>query len=245
MSGHSKWHSIKHKKAATDAKRGKLFTKIIKEICVAARAGGGDPEMNPRLRTVLLKAKGSNMPQDTIKKAILRGTGDLDGVNYEEVQYEGYGPGGVAILIDVLTDNRNRTAAEMRYVMSRNNGSLGESGCVAWQFKLRGMLTFDATQVTEEQLMETLLDAGVEDIESDEESHVVQCEPGDLEAVKEAAEAASIPVQSAEVTRVAQNSVELGEDDALKAMKLIDTLEDHDDVQNVYTNFEPPESLLE
>ena len=245
MSGHSKWHSIKHKKAATDAKRGKIFTKIIKEITVAARCGGGDVENNARLRTVLVKAKAANMPQDTIKKAIQRGTGELEGVTYEEVVYEGYGPGGVAVLVDVLTDNRNRTTAEMRYLMSRNNGSMGEAGCVAWQFKARGLLTFSSDATSEDELMEKLLDAGVDDISEEAGMISVVCAPTDFEAVKKAADDAGLKYTSAEVTKLPQNYVELGEDDARKAMKLVEALEDHDDVQNVYTNFDIPESLLE
>ncbi len=245
MSGHSKWHSIRHKKAAKDAKRGKLFTRLIKELVVAARMGGGDETMNARLRTAVATAKASNMPSDTIKKAIMRGTGELDGIDYEEVFYEGYGPGGIALLVECLTDNRNRTAAEMRYVMSRNYGSLGSPGSVAWKFTSKGILTFSKEKTNEDQLMETLLDAGVEDITDEGDFLQVTCDPGDFEEVKKAAEEASIEADSVELTKLPGDWVKLEGDDAIKAMKLVDALEDHDDVQNVYTNLDVPEEMLE
>ena len=245
MSGHSKWHSIRHKKAAKDQKRGKLFTKLIKELVVAARMGGGDETMNARLRSAVVAAKGSNMPADTIKKAIMRGTGELDGVDYEEVFYEGYGPGGIALLIECLTDNRNRTAAEMRYVMSRNNGSLGSPGSVAWKFTSKGVLTFSKESTTEDQLMETLLEAGVEDITDEGDVLQVTCDPGDFEEVKKAADEAKIETDSAELTKLPGDWVKLEGDEAEKAMKLVEALEDHDDVQNVYTNLDVPEEMLE
>ena len=245
MSGHSKWHSIRHKKAAKDQKRGKLFTKLIKELVVAARMGGGDEAMNTRLRSAIATAKGSNMPSDTIKKAIMRGTGELDGVDYEEVFYEGYGPGGIALLIECLTDNRNRTAAEMRYVMSRNHGSLGSPGSVAWKFTSKGVLTFSKESTTEDLLMETLLEAGVEDITDEGEIFQVTCDPGDFEEVKKAADEAKLEADSAELTKLPGDWVKLEGEDATKAMKLVDALEDHDDVQNVYTNLDIPEEMLE
>lgn len=246
MSGHSKWHSIKHKKAKTDALRGRAFTKVIKEIVVAARmGGGGDPESNARLRTALSAAKAVNMPADTVKKAILRGTGELEGVNYEEAVYEGYGPGGIALLIECLTDNKNRTASEMRFVMSRNNGNLGAPGSVGWKFKSRGILSFDKEKATEDKLMEALLDAGAEDISDQDDHWQVLCGPHDLEQVKEAAEKAGLEYERAEVTKLPDAWVHLEGGEASKAMKLVDTLEDHDDVQHVYTDMDVPEEMLE
>jgi YebC/PmpR family DNA-binding regulatory protein len=245
MSGHSKWHSIKHKKAAKDQKRGKLFTKVIKELVVAARMGGGDELMNPRLRTAVALAKSVNMPADTVKKAILRGTGDMDGVNYEEVVYEGYGPGGIALLVECLTDNKNRTAAEMRYVMSRNNGNLGTPGSVAWKFQAKGVLTFSKERTTEDELMEKLLDAGVEDITDEGEMLQVTCDPAVFETVKEAAEKAGLENDGSELTKIPGDWIALQGEDAKKALRLVEALEDHDDVQHVYTNFDIPEELLE
>ncbi|MBI4870518.1 MAG: YebC/PmpR family DNA-binding transcriptional regulator [Candidatus Riflebacteria bacterium] len=246
MSGHSKWATIKHKKAATDAKRGKVFTKLIRELTVAARMGGGDETMNPRLRTIVVKAKAINMPSDTIRKAIMRGTGELEGVHYEEKHYEGYGPGGVAILIEALTDNANRTSGEMRFVLSRNGGRMAEPGAVAYMFKTKGVLTFSDEAVSEDLLMEKLLDAGVDDIaHTDASTFEVTCDSSAFNAVKAAADAAGLKYESAEVTKVPTNTVRLEGADAQKMLKLVEALEDHDDVQNVFANFDIPMSEME
>jgi YebC/PmpR family DNA-binding regulatory protein len=245
MSGHSKWSTIKHKKAAKDAKRGKIFTKLIKDIVVASRAGGGDESMNASLRTAVLAAKGSNMPNDTIKNAIQRGCGELDGADFEEVLYEGYGPGGIALLVECLTDNRNRTAADMRYVMSRNNGTLGAPGSVAWKFEAKGVFIFDKENITEEQLMEQLLEAGVDDITDEGDVFQVLCEVSAFPEVKKACEDAGFEAVSAEVTKLPGDYVNLEGNDAEKAMKLIEALEDHDDVQDVYSNMDVPEEMLD
>jgi YebC/PmpR family DNA-binding regulatory protein len=239
MSGHSKWATIKHKKAATDAKRGKIFTKLIRELTVAARSGGGDENMNPRLRTIVAKAKNINMPSDTMRKAIMRGTGELEGVNYEEKHYEGYGPGGTAILIETLTDNTNRTSGEMRFVLSRNGGRMAEPGAVSYLFKNKGVLIFPGEAATEDMLMEKLLDAGVEDIHAtDVGIFEVTCEPSTFAAVKAAADTAGLKYDSAEVTKVPATLVKLEGGDAQKMLKLMEALEDHDDVQNVFANFD-------
>ena len=237
MSGHSKWSTIKHKKAAKDAKKGKVFTKLIREITVAARTGGGDPAMNARLRLIVEKAKGAGMPKDNIDRAIKKGTGAIEGESYEEVIYEAFGPGGVALIIDGLTDNKTRTVMEVRNTLSRNNGNLGSSGSVAFMFKLRGQLLFTKESgATEEKLMETLLEHGVEDITESEEGFEVTCEPGALEDVKNAAEKAGMKPESAEVTKLPTTMVKVTGADAPKMLKLIEALEDLDDVQNVYAN---------
>ena len=245
MSGHSKWHSIRHKKAAKDAKRGKLYTRLIKEIVVAARMGGSDESMNSRLRSAVASARSANMPNDTINKAVMRGTGELEGVNYEEATYEGYGPGGIALLIECLTDNKNRTAAEMRYLMTRNNANLGAPGSVAWKFTAKGVLTFSKEKVSEEELFEKLLEvAGVEDISDEGDVLQVLCDPNEFEAVKEAAEAADLEAESSELTKLPSDWIALEGEEVSKAMKLIESIEDHDDVQNVYTNLDFPEEML-
>ena len=243
MSGHSKWASIKHKKSAVDAKRGKMFTKIIREISVAARSGGGDPDANPRLRTALLKAKLSNMPKDNIDRAIKKGTGELDGAEYSELTYEAYGPGGVAILIEVLTDNRNRTAAELRHILSRAGGNLGESGSVAYLFKRKGLIVYDGSEYTEDAVIEIALEAGVEDVTKTDGEIEVITEPDDFEAVLEALERGELQHLSAEVTMLADAQVQVPEDKLAQALRLIDALEDHDDVQNVSTNLDIPEGF--
>lgn len=243
MSGHSKWSSIKHKKGTVDAKRGKLFTKIIREISVAARGGGGDPDANPRLRTALLKAKLSNMPKDNIDRAIKKGTGELEGAEYSELTYEAYGPGGVAILVEVLTDNRNRTAAELRHVLSRAGGNLGESGSVAYLFKRKGLIVYDASEYTEDAVIEVALEAGAEDIAKTDHEIEVISEPDDFEAVLEALENREFKHLSAEVTMIADVQVSVPEDKLAQAFRLIDALEDHDDVQNVSTNLDIPEDF--
>jgi YebC/PmpR family DNA-binding regulatory protein len=244
MSGHSKWSTIKHKKAAKDAKRGKLFTKLIKEISVAARMGGSDINANPRLRTAVDKAKGNSMPNDTIDRAIKKGAGELEGVQYEEVQYEGYGPGGVAVLITALTDNRNRTVAELRHMFGRHGGNMGESGCVAWMFQKRGVITVEKGKVDEERLIEVSLDAGADDVADQDEAFEVTTGPDVFESVKKALEGAGIASSEAAVKMMPQNTVSVTGTAAEQNLKLMDELEDHDDVQDVAANFDiPPEEL--
>ncbi|HMK49580.1 MAG TPA: YebC/PmpR family DNA-binding transcriptional regulator [Thermodesulfovibrionales bacterium] len=246
MSGHSKWASIKHKKASTDAKRGKIFTKLVKEISIASRIGGGDPAANPRLRTAVDKAKEVNMPADNIKRAIMKGTGELPGVSYEEYFYEGYGPGGVAILMEILSDNKNRTISEIRSIMTKSGGNMGEAGSVAWMFEKRGYILVEKTKVDEDALMSVALDAGAEDMKNDprEDSYEVLTAPEAMEAVKAAIEAAGIPVSHAELTMLPKNYIMLDEKHAEQMMRLIDALEDNDDVQNVYTNFDAPDEVM-
>jgi YebC/PmpR family DNA-binding regulatory protein len=244
MSGHSKWSSIKHKKAATDAKRGKIFTKVIKEITVAARMGGGDIETNPRLRTAVQAAKAENMPKDNIERAIKKGTGELEGVNYEEISYEGYGPGGAAVLVESLTDNKNRTVADIRSIFGKNGGNLGENGCVAWMFDKKGYIVVESSAVDEDTLMETALEAGAEDIREDDSNYEVITEPGDFEAIKEAIDTASIPYIDAEVTMLPQNTTNLAGKEAEQMVRLMEMLEDCDDVQKVYTNADIPDCFL-
>ena len=244
MSGHSKWSSIKHKKAATDAKRGKIFTKLIKEITVAARMGGGDDSANPRLRTAILAAKSENMPKDNIERAIKKGTGELEGVNYEESIYEGYGPGGAAVLVESLTDNKNRTVADIRSIFGKNGGSLGENGCVAWMFDKKGYIVVESQAVDEDTLMEVALEAGAEDIREDDGNFEVISAPGDFEAIKEAIDKASIPYVVAEVTMLPQNTTSLTGKAAEQMVRLVDLLEDCDDVQKVYNNADIPEEVL-
>jgi YebC/PmpR family DNA-binding regulatory protein len=245
MSGHSKWSSIKHKKAAVDAKRGKIFTKLIKEITVSARMGGGDPDANPRLRTAILAAKSENMPKDNIERAIKKGTGELEGVSYEESIYEGYGPGGAAVLVESLTDNKNRAVAEIRHIFTKNGGSLGESGCVAWMFKKKGYIVVERSAVEEDHLMETALEAGAEDLREDSDSYEVISAPEDFEAVKEAIEAADIPHVTAEITMLPHSTTELAGKEAEQMVRLMEMLEDCEDVQNVYTNADIPEEVFE
>jgi YebC/PmpR family DNA-binding regulatory protein len=238
MSGHSKWHSIKHKKAATDAKRGSIFTRLLKEITVAARHGGGDLNANSRLRTVVSTAKAANMPADNIKKAIQRGTGELPGVVYEEVVYEGYGPGGVAILLEVVSDNKNRTVAELRHAFSKHGGNLAENGSVAWIFHKKGYLVIEKSQGTEDQLMELALDAGAEDLREEEGVFEVYTAPEHFYKVKEAFEKSSIQLQTAEISMLPQTQVKLEGKSAQQMLKMMETLEDHEDVQHVWANFD-------
>jgi YebC/PmpR family DNA-binding regulatory protein len=245
MSGHSKWATTKHKKAANDSKRGKIFTKIIREISVAARIGGGDPASNARLRTVLLKARAANMPADNITRAIKKGTGDLAGVSYEEVTYEGFGPGGVALLIDVLTDNRNRTVAEVRHILGKHNGNLGESGSVSYLFDRRGMLTFNSAEVDEEALMEAALEAGAEDVADEGDTLEVLTSPQEFETVKSGLEAAGFIPATAEVTHVPHTRVSLDDKTGLQMLKLLDALDDNDDVTDVYSNDDIPDAVIE
>ena len=244
MSGHSKWSSIKHKKAATDAKRGKIFTKLIKEITVAARMGGGDPEANSRLRSAVQTAKSENMPKDNIERAIKKGTGELEGVNYEESVYEGYGPGGAAVLIESLTDNKNRAVADIRHIFSKNNGSLGENGCVAWMFDKKGYIVVESKNVDEETLMELALEAGAEDVREDDSNFEVIAAPEDFEAVKEAIDKASVSHIAAEITMLPQSTTNLTGKEAEQMVRLMEMLEDCDDVQKVYTNADIPEEIV-
>jgi YebC/PmpR family DNA-binding regulatory protein len=243
MSGHSKWHSIKHKKGAVDAKRGKLFTKIIKEIIIAARSGGGDVMGNARLRTAILKAKSANMPKDNIERAIKKGTGELEGVEYLEMTYEAYGPGGVAILIQILTDNKNRTAAEVRHILSKGGGNLGETGCVSYLFKRKGIIEFDATIYSEDEILSAAIEAGAEDVTNDGEIIEVVTDPDDFEDVVKALEEASFKYESAEILMIAENEISLDDEKTTRAIKLIEALEDNDDVQNVATNLSIPQGF--
>jgi YebC/PmpR family DNA-binding regulatory protein len=243
MSGHSKWHSIKHKKGAVDAKRGKLFTKIIKEIIVAARMGGGDMEGNPRLRTAILKAKSANMPKDNVERAIKKGTGELEGVEYQEITYEAYGPGGVAILIEVLTDNKNRTAADVRHLLTKGGGNLGESGCVSYLFKRKGVISFDASKYKEDDIMAVTLEAGGEDVTNSGGYIEVYTNPDDFENVVKALEDAKFEHESAEIQRIAENMVSLDKEKTAKVLRLVESLEDNDDIQNVFTNLEVPDGF--
>jgi YebC/PmpR family DNA-binding regulatory protein len=245
MSGHSKWSSIKRKKGATDAKRGQVFTRLIKEITVAARIGGGDPEGNPRLRTAIAAAKAENMPKDNIDRAIKKGTGELEGVSYDEFLYEGYGPGGAAVLIEAMTDNKNRTTADIRHIFSKGNGNLGETGCVAWMFEKKGYIVVEKSAVDEEQLMELALDAGADDIQEDEKEFEVVTDPGAFDAVKAALEVAGIKYLLAEVTMHPQSVVQLEGKNAEQMLRLMEQLEDHDDIQKVYANFDIPEKVME
>ncbi len=245
MSGHSKWHTIKHKKGALDAKRGKLFTKLIKEITVAARSGGGDPNSNARLRKAINDAKAANMPNDTIDRATKRGTGELEGVNYEEISYEGYGPGGVAVMINVMTDNRNRTVSEIRHIFSKNGGNLGESGSVAWMFNKKGSIIVDAVAKNEDQMMEVAIEAGAEDMQKDGETYQILTSPEDFHAVLEGIKKAGIEPLSAEVTMVPQNTIKLDGSAATHMLKLYEALDDHDDVQSVSSNFEIDDAVFE
>lgn len=246
MAGHSKWAQIKHKKAQVDARRGKIFTKLVKEISVAARLGGGDPEKNPRLRVAIEKARDVNMPMENIKRAIMKGTGELSGTTYEEVIYEGYGPGGVALLIEAMTDNKNRTVSEIRHLLTRHGGSLGESGCVSWIFEKKGYILVDKKSIDEDTLLSIALEAGIDDLKNDpkEENYEIICSPENLKNVKETLEKAGINISLAEVTMLPKNYVPIEGDDADKMLKLMDALEDHDDVQNVYANFDIPDEAM-
>lgn len=245
MSGHSKWHSIRHKKAAVDAKRGKIFTRLIKEISVAARIGGGDADANPRLRTAVQAAKDANMPHDNIKRAILKGTGDLPGQSYEESVYEAYGPGGVAVLIEVLTDNRNRTVAEIRHLFSKHGGNLGEAGSVQWMFEKKGYLAVNTSDVSEDRLLEIVLEAGGEDLQADGELFSIYTPVEAFESVRQALETASIPMEQSSLTMIPQNEIRVEGKTAAQMLHLMEVLEDHEDVQNVYANFDIDESEIE
>jgi YebC/PmpR family DNA-binding regulatory protein len=245
MSGHSKWSTIKRKKGAVDAKRGKAFTKIIKEIMVAARMGGGDINSNPRLRSAVLAGKAENMPKDNIDRAIKKGAGELEGVTYEEITYEGYGPGGVAMLVQALTDNKNRTVADVRHVLSKHNGNLGETGCVSWMFENKGLILVDKTGVEEDKLLEVALDAGALDVKDNGKEFEVTVSPGDYEKVKQKIEGAGFKPTYSEVTMVPQSTIKLVGKEAEQMLKLMEGLEDSDDVQKVYANFDIADEEME
>ena len=245
MSGHSKWHTIKHKKGAADAKRGKVFTRLIKELTVAARHGGGDPEMNPRLRTIVADAKANNMPRENIERAIRRGTGEEPGVTYDEVTYEGYGPGGVALLIETLTDNKNRTVGEIRHLLGKHAGNLAAENSVAWMFSRKGQIVVEKGKVDEDKLLAAALDAGADDMNDDESGWEIVCAPERFEAVREAVKALGVEPASAEVAMIPQNYVKLVGKEAQQMLKLMEAIEDHDDVQHVWANFDVEEKEIE
>lgn len=244
MSGHSKWATIKRKKAAVDAKRGKLFTQIIKEITVAAKMGGGDPEGNPRLRLAIDKAKANNMPADNIKRAIMKGTGELPGLNYEEVTYEAYGPGGVALLIESVTDNKNRTVSELRHLLERNGGKLATSGSVAWSFHKKGIIHVPKSNYNEDDILTIILDAGAEDMKVEDDMFEIKTPPETFENVKKALEMKNIKIESAELSLIPENFVKVEGKEAEQVLKLMEALEEHDDVQNVYPNFDIDDKIM-
>lgn len=245
MSGHSKWASIKHKKGAADAKRGKLFTKLIREITVAAKDSGGDPDINPALRTAISRANDANMPKDNIEKAIKKGTGELPGVSYESCLFEGYGPGGVAILVEALTDNKNRSSAEIRNIFSKKSGNMAGAGSVSWIFTPKGYILINQSQIDEEELFAITVDAGAEDIKSSDKNYEIFCEPKSLEAIKEALAEKNIKWEIAELNKIPNSTVKLSGNQAKQVLALVETLEDHDDVQKVYANFDIPDEVLE
>ena len=244
MSGHSKWSTIKHKKGATDAKRGKIFTKVIKEITVAARIGGGDVDGNPRLRLAVQKAKEVNMPQENLIRAIKKGTGELEGVQYQEISYEGYGPGGVAIFMEVMTDNKNRTIGELRAALDKNGGNMGENGCVAWIFEKKGIITIMISEKDEEELLELVMDAGGDDLQTVDDYYEITTSVESFESVRKAIENSGLKVQSAQLTRIPQNTVNVEEKNCKSLLRLMDMLEDHDDIQKLYSNFDITDELM-
>jgi len=244
MSGHSKWASIKHKKAAADSKRGKIFTKIIKELSMAARTAGGDPEINARLRKSIADAKAANMPADNIKRAIMKGTGQLEGVNYEELTYEGYGPGGVAIFLETLTDNKNRTVSEIRHLFSKNNGNIGESGCVSWMFSRKGYLVVEKEKASEDKLLDIILEAGAEDLKEDGSNYEIFTPPEEYEAVVNALIENDVEIAAQNLGYIPQNYIKVEGKLAQQVLRLMEELEDHDDVQNVWSNFDIDEEEI-
>jgi YebC/PmpR family DNA-binding regulatory protein len=244
MSGHSKWHSIKHKKAAQDAKRGKIFTKIIRELAVAARIGGGDPDSNSRLRKAIAEAKAVNMPSDNIKRAIKKGTGELEGTGYEEVTYEGYGPGGVAIFVETLSDNKNRTVSELRHIFSKNGGNIGESGCVAWMFNRKGYIVVEKSKASEDDVLNIILEAGAEDLREDGSNYEIFTPPDKYEDVVKALQDGNIEIDTSNIGQIPQNYVKLEGKQAQQLLRLMEELEDHDDVQHVWANFDIDEEEI-
>uniref|UniRef100_A0A7C4EKI1 Probable transcriptional regulatory protein ENR59_10850 n=1 Tax=Fundidesulfovibrio putealis TaxID=270496 RepID=A0A7C4EKI1_9BACT len=244
MAGHSKWKNIQVRKGAQDAKKGKVFTKVTKEIMLAAKAGGGDPNINARLRSAIAAAKAVNLPKDKIDTAVKKGTGELAGGNIEEVTYEGYGPGGVAIMVEAATDNRNRTVADIRSIWAKNGGQMGEAGCVAWMFDKKGVISLDKSKYSEDQVMEAALEAGAEDVTGEGDSWVVDTAPENFDAVRQAIEDAGLEVQEAEISMVPKNTVDVDAETGRKLLKLVDALDDYDDVQATHANFELPEELL-
>lgn len=246
MSGHSKWSTIKRKKGANDAKRGKIFTRLIKEITVAARMGGGDSEGNPRLRSAVASAKAENMPKDNIDRAIKKGTGELEGAIYEEITYEGYGPGGVAVLVDCMTDNKNRSVADIRHAFSKSGGNLGESGCVSWMFDKKGSMLVDKSVIAEDEMMDLALEAGAEDVTEEDAVFQIITDPADFDDVRDALEKGGVEFLEASVSMIPQNTIDMDEEKtARQILRLMETLEDHDDVQNVHANFDIPDELME
>ena len=245
MSGHSKWHTIKHKKGAADAKRGKVFTRLIKELTVAARAGGGDPDMNPRLRTIVAEAKANNMPRENIERAIRRGTGEEPGVSYEEIMYEGYGPGGVALMIQTLTDNKNRTVGEIRFILGKHAGNLAAENSVAWMFSRKGQIVVEKSKADEDKLLNAALDAGADDMNDDGEAWEIVSAPEKFEAVRDAITALGIEVANAEVAMIPQNYVKLQGKEAQQMLRLFEAIDDQDDVQHVWANFDIEEKEIE
>ena len=246
MSGHSKWSTIKRKKGANDAKRGKIFTKLIKEITIAAKMGGGDPEGNPRLRSAVMAAKGENMPKENIDRAIKKGTGDLDGAVYEEILYEGYGPGGVAVLVETMTDNKNRTVADVRHFFAKSGGNLGESGCVAWMFDKKGTLTVDKGGLSEEELMDLALEAGAEDVVEEEDSFQILTAPEAFNDVVDRLEKGDVTLSEVTLSMVPKNTIEVTEEKVARSLlRLLESLEDHDDVQKVHANFDIDDELMD
>jgi len=244
MSGHSKWASIKHKKSATDSKRGKIFTKIIKMITVAARNGGGNINTNPALRLAIQKAKEANMPQDNIERAVKKGTGELPGMSYEAVSYEGYGPGGVAFFVEALTDNKNRTTSEVRNIFSKSGGNLAGSGSVNWIFEKKGFFIVNKSEASEDDLMSVILDAGAEDLSQEGDTYEIKSKPNDYEKIKKALEDGKIKIASSEVTMIPKSTVKVRDEQAKQVLRLVEQLEDNDDIQNVYANFDIPEDIL-
>jgi YebC/PmpR family DNA-binding regulatory protein len=245
MSGHSKWSTIKHKKGAADAKRGKVFTRILKEMTVAARMGGGDPNGNPRLRAAIAEAKANNMPKDNIERAVKRGTGEIEGVTYEELSYEGYGPGGVALIVEVMTDNTNRTTPEIRHIFEKNGGNLGTPGSVKFQFERKGYFAVEKNKVGEDKLMEIVLEAGADDLQTDDpDAYEVFTSPENFEQVRQALEKNDIATTEAKLGQIPQNYIKLDEGKSKSMMRLLEMLDDHDDVQNVWSNFDVPEEMM-
>ena len=245
MAGHSKWAQIKRKKAVVDAKRGQVFTKIIKEITVAARLGGGDEDANPRLRQAVLSAKAANMPADNVKRAVQKGTGELPGISYEEAIFEGYGPGGVAVMVEVTTDNRKRTVAELRHLITKHGGNLGETGCVAWMFKRKGLITIEKISVDEESLLDSILTGGGDDFSDEDDVYVVESAPDQMTTVREQLEADGFSVKSSEIMQMPQSSVSVEGETAKRVIQLLEVLDDHDDVQKVSANFDVDDAEIE